>query len=61
MKFKKYNHNDIYFVYFEKGIIYFSDSLFRLPGKEFTHFVFSKCLELNDINIRKIVEIYKLI
>ena len=61
MKFKKYNHNDIYFVYFESGIIYFSDALFKIPGKEFANFVFSKCLELNGINVRKIVEIYNLI
>ena len=61
MKFKKYNHNDIYFVYFEGGIIYFSDALFKLSGKEFANFVFSKCLELNGINVRKIIEIYNLI
>ena len=66
LKFKKYTHNDNSFVYAEKGqnnekIIYFSYSLFQLPVNEFKYFVFGKCLELNDINIKAIAEKYALI
>ena len=61
IKFKKYTHKDAYFVYSENNIIYFSDSLFSLPQNEFKYFIFSKCLSLNGIDQRIIVEKYALI
>ncbi len=61
MKFKKYTHKDNDFVYYENNIIYFSYSLFELPEKNFKYFVFSKCLELNNINLKAISEKYNLI
>ena len=61
MKFKKYSHKDNDFVYYEKNIIYFSYSLFELPEKDFKYFIFSKCLELNNINLKIISEKYNLI
>ena len=61
IKFKKYTHKDAYFVYSENNIIYFSDSLFSLPENEFKYFIFSKCLSLNGIDQRIIVEKYALI
>ena len=62
LKFKKYkNHNDRNFVYSENNIIYFSFNLFNEPENKWKFFVFSKCLELNNINIEKIAEKFSLI
>ena len=61
IKFKKYCHNDIFFVYSENKIIYFSSLLFGLPEKKFKSFVFSKCLDLNGIDLLMIIEKYGLI
>ena len=56
LKFKKYNHNDKQFVYSENNIIYFSESLLNEPENKWKYFVFSKCLELNGVNIEKVAE-----
>ena len=61
LKFKKYNHNDRNFVYSENNIIYFSLILFNEPEIKWKYFIFSKCLELNNINIEKIAEKFALI
>ena len=61
LKFKKYNHNDRNFVYSENNIIYFSLTLFNEPEIKWKYFIFSKCLELNNINIEKIAEKFALI
>ena len=61
LKFKKYNHNDKQFVYSENNIIYFSESLLNEPENKWKYFVFSKCLELNGVNIEKVAEKFALI
>ena len=61
LKFKKYSHNDKQFVYSENNIIYFPESLLNEPEIKWKYFVFSKCLELNSINIEKVAEKFNLI
>ena len=61
IKFKKYDHNDKLFVYSENNIIYFSESILNEPETKWKNFVFSKCLELNGVNIEKVAEKFGLI